>query len=150
MSMLWDLVENDEKFKEQVTLEEIFFEAKDVIIEENGPTQLYLIKKGTIRILTSGGKQTGLSSGLADLQKGESIGEFSLFDNHEATAKAVALLDCTLIKVDKDSLLKYFENNPDVGYKVLFEMLQTFSSRLREANKAVLQMVSWSVSSRGQ
>lgn len=150
MTALWDLVENDAKFQEDVTLEEVLFEAKDVIIEENGPTQLYLIKKGAVRILTSGGKEKGLSSGLADLQKGESIGEFSLFDNHEATAKVVALLDCTLIKVDKDSLLTYFENNPDVGYKVLFEMLQTFSSRLREANKAVLQMVSWSVSSRSQ
>lgn len=152
-SVIWDLIERNHEFREQVKYKKINFEAGDVIIKENTKPTLYLILSGTVRVVVSGGKkdkkddEQSVTSGLADIGPGETIGEMSLYDDHPATADVVASFDCEVVEFDNTSLLKYFKQNPETGYEVLFELLQTLGNRLRAANKAVLRMVSFGIKS---
>jgi CRP-like cAMP-binding protein len=136
----------DPAFAKAVGLERKHF-AENAEILKQGDTgrQLYIIESGTVRVL---GRVTlndnrQINPGVCDLTVGDIFGELTLFDQSPRSATVTAVSECALVIIDGDKLLHYLEQHPDIGFKVLRELMVSLVSRLRNTNEKILSLLAW-------
>jgi CRP-like cAMP-binding protein len=88
----------------------------------------YIVQEGSIRISKG---PDGVQHQLATLGPGDCFGEMSLFDEEPRSAAALALVDCTLLNLDKDRFLSMISQRPQIALQIC----KVLSMRLRETDR---------------
>ncbi len=110
-------------------LEQEYFLAGETIFNEgNWGGHLYIIGEGSVRLIKDiDGEQQDLSY----LSAGQHFGEIALFDDAPRWNGAVAVKDCTLLKLEKSRFISLITQRP----QIVLEICKFFSQRLRETDK---------------
>lgn len=142
------LLLEDKSFKSQVKHSTKIFKANEKILKEGKlHPYLYIIKKGSVRVFVSGetGEKTALHPGVADLNPDDIFGEFGIFDDAPASADVAAVTETEVVEIDIKSFRAFLDANPQIGYKLMRELLQIFIERLRHANQAVIRLFTYGI-----
>ena len=125
---------------------------KDEIIMQEGDVgdTMYIIIEGTVEVA-----KTLVLPGM-DLDDNEQVGnkvfsklhaqhnpvfgEISILESSARTATIKALTNCRFYEIKKDDFLRLAEQNYELGYKVLFNIARTVSTRLRKASEDVVKL----------
>lgn len=106
ITVLLELVDNNEEFKKQVTIKHLKLKADTHFIQQGQPhSSIFIIKKGTVRVISetesSEENEPVVNPGLSDLNEDELVGEFCLFDDAPASATVTTVEDSELIEIEK-------------------------------------------------
>jgi CRP-like cAMP-binding protein len=119
--------------------QEMIYGANSIVFREGEPgDRMFLIVDGVIEIWKSDGKELK-GSRLARLKENEIFGEMAIFDKEPRSASAYAVINNQtriLVWSEKD-LNDLIREHPEMGLKILTNMLQKMSNRLRVANEAI-------------
>ena len=104
---------------------EISLETDDVIFQEGEPGKsLFVIITGKVNILND-------NQIIANLEKGNCIGEMSILDQAPRSADAIAAEESILLQIDQDGFFELMAGNPDI----MKEIIKMLTKRLRKMNK---------------
>ena len=90
-------------------------------------THFYIIAEGKVQIIKEIEAQ---SRDLKQLAVGEYFGEVALFDDAPHWGGAIALEDCTLLKLEKNRFISLMTQRPHI----ILEICRFLSQRLRETD----------------
>ncbi|NET30601.1 MAG: cyclic nucleotide-binding domain-containing protein [Cyanothece sp. SIO1E1] len=99
-----------------------------IFTEGDWGAHLYIIADGTVQLLKN---IDGAPRELNQLTQGQYFGEVALFDDAPRWDGAVALEDCTLLKLEKNRFLSLITQRPHI----ILEICRFLSQRLRETDK---------------
>ena len=99
-----------------------------VFAEGNWGYHLFIIAAGTISLVK---EIDGKEQELEQLSTGQFFGEIALFDDAPRWNGAIALTDCTLLKLEKNRFLSLVAQRPHI----ILEICRFLSQRLRETDK---------------
>jgi CRP-like cAMP-binding protein len=106
----------------------------EVVFEEGDPGQgMYIILEGEVKVLLRG-NQKGEEVEIVRLKTGDFFGEFSLIDESPRSATVVATTPSRLGGFFRPDLKELVERNPRHGVKVLWNLAQVLTERLRRSN----------------
>lgn len=93
---------------------------------------LYIVAEGSIDIIkkTKDGDKV-----IANLGKGEIVGEMSIIDSGARTATGKTGEDSKLIVVTKNSFMEMLDSDPAITAKILMSLLRIINRRLRVTDK---------------
>jgi CRP-like cAMP-binding protein len=107
--------------------------AGSVIFEEGeAGEEMFVIQSGSVEIVK---KRKGKEKILTRLEKGDFFGEMSILENLPRTAKAVALTDVELVRIDQSTFDEMLRNNGEIAVR----MLRKLCLRLRETTQLLEQ-----------
>jgi len=81
---------------------------------------------------------------LTELQAGEVFGEVAFLDGKERSADATALTNCTLIVLDRRSLLEVLHKQPELAIK----LIELLTGRLRRSDERMMDIAFLSLPAR--
>ncbi len=118
------------------------YKTNEIIFNENSKeTELYLVVKGEVNILVNTSivsKIPGKRSEpkvIAKLCRGQTFGEMSLTDEGIRSASAVVgSEDVRLLIISRTELIDLCNSDPALGYKVMFNLCNDLSQKIRLAN----------------
>lgn len=113
--------------------EEVRFDKDErIITERESGDCLYLIAAGNVRVSVL---EQDREVYICTLGQGEVFGEAALFVNLKRTANVAAADDgTTVLRVQRADFMRYIREHPGAGIKVLFMIICSLLSKLREAN----------------
>jgi CRP/FNR family transcriptional regulator, cyclic AMP receptor protein len=94
-------------------------------------TTLMAVLSGSVRISVTVGD--GHEAVLNIIKPGQVFGEIALLDGRARTADAVALVDCTLMVIERRDFIPFLHNEPDVTLK----LIETLCARIRRTSAQV-------------
>lgn len=94
---------------------------------------LYLVKKGSIRVVKSNGP---VEKVLSTVREAETYGELGLFTQTTRSASAVANEDCELYIIKRGPFKKLLLEIPDIAYS----LLEVLSERLRKSGEEMVEI----------
>jgi CRP-like cAMP-binding protein len=112
--------------------EEAFLQPGESLFSEGEePRSLYAVTDGEVTLhWGSGGAATPAGSGVVTLGPGATFGWSSLLPPRRYSLSAECEGGpCRVLQVDRDALLDLFEKDPEIGYRVLFRILEVVSTR---------------------
>lgn len=117
----------------------------EIVKQGDESRNVYFVQNGTVRVIgrIDIGDQRQVSPGVCDLGEGEIFGELVLFDDKPRSASVVAVTDCELVVLDGDKLMRFLEDHPETGFKVLRGFLTMLVQRLRTTNKKIFSLFAW-------
>ena len=133
-------------FKENFHWKVSRFKKDEKIVEQGDDSrELYLLRKGAVRVLGSVEVRDNrrIQPGVCDINVGEIFGELSLFDRQPRSATIICLEDSEAIVIDGEKLMIFLEDNSDIGYKFMCEIMQMLVVRLRTSNEKIFSLFSW-------
>ena len=108
------------------------FKRGDYIFREGDMSDvMYMIHKGRVQISKGMGS---FDEKIRILEEGEFIGEMAVINSKPRSASAIALDDCILIKMDRDSFNETIKKNHEFSVSVI----QLLSERLRETDELLM------------
>lgn len=111
-------------FKEKVMDKTRHFKPGDTLIAEGDvPKEMFLIRKGRVRITKKG-------TWITDLKTGDFLGEMGALDRHPRSATAVAIEETTVSVLAVSELEEKLQENP-----MIYHLVKSLIKRLREANR---------------
>ena len=105
-----------------------------IITEGDEQDSLFLIIMGSFHVQT---ETTGRVVLLGNMKAGDTIGEVNIFDPGKASASVVAKSMAQAWKIDRSSLERYLEENPEAAARLLVTVATQLSKRLRKTNEKV-------------
>ena len=141
-----------EVFKQPHACEQITYKSGERIILEGEESQdVFYIEKGQVRInkrvVLQDGRQ--IQSGFSKLGPGETFGELNLFDGSPRSASVVADEDVELLRINRDVLLQYLDDNPEKAYHLFKYWLQKLAVNLRLSNDRTSHLFAWGLNQYG-
>ena len=121
--------------------EEKYFGMGEIVFEEqSGSDELYIIARGQVEILFNPAWVSDRSNTInrpttiATLQRGQSFGEMALVDRglRSATARS-ANKETHLIIIPRPELMQLCEDNPSLGYKLMYNMAADLAYKIRNS-----------------
>ena len=113
-------------------VQEKTYSAGEIVFEENDPGDaLYIIARGSARILKGGAGQVVL----AILQAGDFFGEMALLDQEPRSASVEVQQDATMLMIAREDFQRLLLARPHIA----FALLRNLNRRLREMNTKLLQ-----------
>jgi len=107
----------------------------DTIVREGDlGTEMFIIQEGKVVVTKKVGDNEVF---LATLERGDFFGEMSLLESVPRTATVRAIMPSKLLAIRAGELLMKFRRDPTFA----FEMLQRMSSRVRQLNEQVVQLM---------
>lgn len=126
------LTEEELKHILQIATAKAFKKNQVIFSEGDKGDAFYVVLKGAIRISTV---VPGVGEeALAVLKKGNYFGEMALIDNVSRSASAIANQETILLKITDANFRHLLVNDHNIAYKLLWELVQTLSKRLRETD----------------
>lgn len=109
--------------------------AKDSVIfhEGDNPTDIYIIKKGTISIRK---RKMASFVEVAKIYQNEVLGEMSFFDRKPRSASAVCLSEVEVLEIPFEGLDKMYAGMPDYFKSIIASVVE----RLRKANTTIRKL----------
>jgi len=105
-----------------------------IIREGDTSTEMFIIQEGKVAVTKRIGENEVF---LATLQRGDFFGEMSLLESLPRNATVRALTQTRLVAIRAGELLMKFRRDPTFA----FEMIQRMSSRVRQLNDQVIQLM---------
>lgn len=143
---------NHPGFREGQSWYRLNFAANKIIIAEGDQGEdIYVILRGRVRIVVDMevNHELRIRPGIFELEAGEVFGELALFDRGPRSASVIAVSDCLLARIPGEGLMVFLEQNRDIGFTLLKEMMETLVSRCRRTNRKLLSMFAWGLKARG-
>ncbi len=110
----------------------VSFKKGDYIFREGDPADfMYMIHKGKVQISKGMG---AFDEKIRVLEEGEFIGEMAVINSKPRSASAVAVEDCVLIKMDRES----FEETVSKNHEFAVSVIRLLSERLRETDELLI------------
>lgn len=117
------------------------FAAGDTIIQEGDiGDKLYILNKGTVRILKATLSEEKYTVVLLDSDYNIFFGEVALIDSDKRSATVVAESDCEVFSIDRKSFLDLCDKDPLMGYKIILTIAKKISAALRKMNTDVITL----------
>jgi CRP/FNR family transcriptional regulator, cyclic AMP receptor protein len=124
------------------------FNAGETVFEENNSSkELYVIMQGEVDILMNPGlidsqNETGKTTKLTTLRRGQSFGEVALVDEglRSATAQAKSK-DTRLLVIPREKLIMLCETYPQLGYRLMYNLAADLAMKIRNADLRVREKV---------
>lgn len=113
---------------DQMLEQEQYLSGQTILTEGNWNTYLYIVAEGSVRILKD---IDGEQREIRQLYRGQYFGELALFDDAPNWEGAIALQDCTLLKLEKSRFISLIGQKPHI----ILEICRFLSQRLRETDK---------------
>lgn len=102
----------------------------ELVFEEGKPGEaVYLLVDGRVQITIEMSHATEQAP-VHTVVPGRVFGEFALVGNHDRSATARATKDCTIFRLSREAFLELAEEDPRLGYAVLWELSQVLVGRL--------------------
>jgi CRP-like cAMP-binding protein len=116
----------------------------NIVIEGEMSWGLYLILDGVVGIFKTN-KLTGENYDVGQLRPGSFFGEMSLVDENPRSATVMALTDCQLFYISKESFMAFLDQSPDRRVRFYESCVKNLVSRLRELddNYVISQYQLW-------
>lgn len=114
-----------------------------VFLENMKGESLFLVRQGAVKIsrmLAEGDERI-----LVVLGPEEFFGEMALLDAGPRSVSARVAEEANLLCLHKDDFEEFCERNPATGIKILRNLIETFSQRLRENREEYREMLRWSL-----
>ena len=106
---------------------------QEVVFFEGQPgSGMYIIMEGEVRIVLNYAKPNEIE--LVKLRPGDFFGEFSLIDEAPRSATVVTSLPTKLGGFFRPDLLDLIERNPGQGVKIVLNLSEVLTERLRHTN----------------
>ena len=107
------------------------------VFQEGDPSSsLYVVRSGTVEIV----KQVdGREQVLATLSEGDFFGEMALFEFAPRSADVRVALEATIFEITKDQFDQLVLAEPAIAARVLYNMMEDMSRRVRKASGAAQQ-----------
>ena len=116
-----------------------------VLLEGDTGREIYVILNGKVSVCTQVkvSEDSHILSGLCELFDGEEFAHPCFFDDepHSATVKTVS--PCQLAIIDAAKLKQFLDDNPEIGFLLLFHWMKIILPRLRQSNKRFSSLFSW-------
>ncbi len=108
----------------------VFTDGEVIFKEGEIGDKMFIIQKGKVKIVK---RMKDVEKTLAILQEGDFFGEMAVIDKAPRSATAIALESAKLVALDEKVFELHMQTNPLIVKKILKKM----SSRLREADKQI-------------
>jgi serine/threonine protein phosphatase PrpC/CRP-like cAMP-binding protein len=109
-----------------------FAKGQTIFVEADNGTDLFLVLSGKVRIHRG-------ENDLARLGPGLHFGEMALIDQAPRSASVTTLEDTLLLRLDRKMFFTLIRKESELAKKVLWNMLQVLSARLRTTNRDLEQ-----------
>ncbi|MBI5502285.1 MAG: cyclic nucleotide-binding domain-containing protein [Deltaproteobacteria bacterium] len=109
-----------------------FGKGQTIFVEGDGGADLFLVLSGQVRIHRGEGD-------LARLGPGAHFGEMALIDQAPRSASVTTTEDTLLLRLDRKMFFTLIRKESELAKKVLWNMLQVLSARLRTTNRDLEQ-----------
>lgn len=121
------------------------FAAGDVIFDDGSDQTngMYIIAVGSIKIYKNLPGDEVRQQAIAVLPAGSFFGEMALLDEEIRSAGAVALDECELLYLSKQSFNTIIGQNLELAHEILTRISKVMSKRLRDTNNLFREVVSW-------
>ena len=129
---------------EKSAFKKVHFSAKSVIFEEGDPGDAaYMIRSGRVEIRK--GAQSSNPQTLAELEKGNVVGELALFDDRPRMASAVCLTDVVAIRISRDKFRELMSTMDPAMEGIVLTMVKRVREMADEfmRRKAAVDWVHW-------
>lgn len=110
-----------------------FFAGETIFTEGSLGDILYIVTSGTVKIMRQ--PLNAPPKEIAKLSVGEHFGEMTLLDDLPHSATVIAVTDCSLLALQKNSFDQLIQQHP----QILLEISKELSLRLRAANELAQQ-----------
>ena len=103
------------------------FESDDCIFRESeAGDSMYIVVQGRLRVVR---EYEGQEKTIAEIRKGECVGEMSLLTGKPRTASIFAVRDCDLLRLTRSSFEKIVRFSPEVGLNLSRLLIKRFSEK---------------------
>jgi CRP-like cAMP-binding protein len=103
------------------------------LAEGHGGSEIFIVVSGRLRI-----EKGGIPLGV--IEAGGHVGEMSLIDRNPRSATVNAEEDARLLVLARSSFYALLRSEPALSVKLLWNLLQVISARLRSANRELVEI----------
>jgi len=140
MTGLFDTLSEAERGIVRSYAEECRYAAGETIFEQGDPGDaLYILLDGMVDAVVQqehGGRGVRVNS----MAKGAVFGEMAILDPQPRSATIIAIEDTTCLRISAGELDGLNTNHPGLGLRLMKFMCLLFTSRLRLANLAIVEL----------
>ena len=113
---------------------------EEIIIEGELGDKLYILYKGTVRIIkrTLNNEKYTVTLLLSD--DNIFFGEVALIDSDKRSATVLAESNCEVFSIERKKYIEICENDPLLGYKITLQIANRIASSLRKMNTDVVTL----------
>ncbi len=122
------------------TKKENYSEGKTIIKEGDIGDKLYILNKGTVRILKKTLTKEKYTVSLLNSDENIFFGEIALIDSETRSATVIAESTCEVYSIHRDNFLKLCNDDPVMGYKIILKIAKRISNSLRKMNNDVITL----------
>ena len=109
------------------------YQPGEVVFQQGNPgVGMYIIHSGQVEVVF---EPTGQI--LAELSDGEFFGELGLIDESPRSATVVVKSECKLFGFFQSDLRDLIDRNPQLGVKIVMQLVSTIGERLKRSNEQV-------------
>ena len=119
---------------------EKFRVGQKIINEGELGDKLYILNKGTVRILKNTVSNEKYTVTLLASDANVFFGEVALIDSDKRSATVVAESNCEVYSLDRKSYTKLCEKDPLMGYKITLHIAKRIALSLRKMNTDVITL----------
>jgi CRP-like cAMP-binding protein len=107
------------------------------IITEGEPGSFMLIViEGAVEIIKK--DSTGLPNRIGSAGPGKTLGEMSLIDGEPRFASCISTSELVFAVLDRERLSRVISGEPNIGVKILMELLMLLNQRLRSVSQQLM------------
>ncbi len=117
----------------------------DLLIEENssGSFDIFILCSGNVEIFSSSSESTS-SEVVISSQENDLLGEISWLLRGNRTASVRCIDEATVIQIDGDQLMNYFEQHTESGYHFMKRIAILLAQRMSKTDGLLKQLL-WNV-----
>lgn len=133
-----DLPESDLEKIIEIAEEKKLPKGEVLFVENVQRKNLYLIEEGDIELFKK--SPYGEEKRLALFSSFDFLGEGSLLDDSPHSTSARVVNEATVLTINRDKFKHIFDQNADIGFRVLANIAKVISRRMRSANTRVINI----------
>ncbi|MGR8940952.1 MAG: cyclic nucleotide-binding domain-containing protein [Gammaproteobacteria bacterium] len=142
---LKSLLEHPEFLEEEFWHRKYFDANQLVIIEGEMGNSMYVILEGKVSVCTNVhiSEHRQMLSGLCELFEGHEFAHSCFFNDEPHSATIKTITPCQMAVIDAAKLKNFLDQNPEIGFQLLFHWMKNLLPRLRQSNKRFSSLFSW-------
>lgn len=113
-----------------------FAKGSTIFLEGDAGTFMSIIHSGSVSVRRLNNDEQNVE--IAILRKGRAFGEMAVLDGERRSASCVALTECLLLNLGKDSLDKMVQDHPASAARIIRALAVAMSRRLRMVDGQLL------------
>ena len=151
LDRLFELIEHPGFIEGEYWIRENIQANTAVIKKGERSEQLYLVCSGKLSVQDDLelGENRRIKPGMAEIGVGGVFGELALFDNEPHGCSVVTLTDVELISINAPKLLRFLAENSEIGYPIIFQMMQQLAGRFRKTSQRTAALFAWGLKAHG-